>query len=97
MGSCVRDAIEELSQLAVALLDAANRASREEAITQVAHGALDAALLLRLSHTAEPRLDVQRAGQLEQPGMEANGIAVALEHDDLRIVKEPLPGRSPEE
>jgi len=36
-------------------------------------------------------LDPQRACDLEQPRVVAHGVAVAREHDGLRVVEEPLP------
>ena len=97
MGPRVGDAAQEVEQLAVAVVDGVDRASGEEAVAQVAHGALDAPLLLGFAHAAKARLHMQRAGEVEQPGVKTNRVAVALEHDDLGVVEEPLPRRALEE
>ena len=55
-----------------------------------ADGSLDAPFLLRLSDGAETRLHVHRPREIEQRGMETDGIAMAFENDGLRIVEEPL-------
>ncbi len=96
MGTHVGDGGEEDEKLGVALVEIANRARGEEAFAQVADRALDLALLLGLSDAAEPRCHAELPAKREQLGVEAHRISVALEHDDLRIVEEPLPGDAAE-
>src|SRR5712691_2700910 len=87
----VGDGLDEVGQLAVALLDGGNGPASEEAIAQEADGALDLAFVLRPAHGAEPRLHVQARGELDQRRMKANGRAVPLQHHRLGIVEKPLP------
>ena len=70
--------VQEAQQLRVALLDGADRAARQEAITQVADGALDLALVLGPSDGAQEGLDVELGAQVQQLGMIAHGVALAL-------------------
>ena len=96
MRSGVGDLVEEDEELGVAVLQIADGARGEEALAQVADRALDLSLLLRLSHAAEPGRHAELAREREQLGVEAHGVAVTLEHDDLGIVEEPLPGGAAE-
>jgi hypothetical protein len=68
----------------------------EEALAQVADRALDLALLLGLSYAAESERHAELPGEREQLGVEAHRVSVALEHHDLRVVEEPLPGDAAE-
>ena len=92
-----RDLVEEVEELRVAVRDRMERPRREEAVLEVADGALDLALLLRLSHAAKRGLDVHASAEVEQRRMKAHGVTRALEDDRLRVVEEPLSGGSAEE
>ena len=93
----MRDGREELDELRVAVLHGVKRSRREEAFLEVADRALDLALLLGFSRPAERGLHVKMRGEIEQRGVEANGVARALEDDGLRVVEEPLTCAAPEE
>ena len=90
MRPTVRDLRDELEELSVALGHAVNRSSRKKSFAQESNRPLDTTFLLRFSNPAKPRLYVHHTGDVEQPRMKANGVAVALENDGLRIVEEPL-------
>ncbi len=96
MRSGVGDLVQEDEELGVAALEIADRARSEEALAQVAHRSLDLSLLLRLSHPAEPGRHAELPREREQLGVEAHGVAVTLEHHDLGVVEEPLPGGAAE-
>ena len=95
MALLVRDVVEEGRELAVAVLDVVDVAASEEALAKEADLSLHASLLVAPVRGAEPQLDVHGAAEVEQQGMEAGRVAVAFEHDDLRIVEEPLPRVEP--
>src|SRR5258708_39561103 len=92
----VRGGVDEGQQLAVALLDVVDVAAGEEAFTKETNLPLDASFLVSPVRAAQAQLHVQGAAEVEQQGMETSGIAVALEHDNLGIVEEPLPCRDGE-
>jgi hypothetical protein len=94
--SNVRDVGDEPSEQAIALVDAGDRATCEEAVAEISDRALDLALVSGLADDAEPGLDAHRGAEREQRGMEARDRTDALEHDDLGIVEQPLPGHAAE-
>ena len=75
MRAGVCDLVDEPQERAIALVDADDGAAGEEAIAQVADGALDLALVLGRAHRAQPRLDAHLRAQLEQRRVEAHGVA----------------------
>ena len=71
---------------------------REEVVAHIADGALDATLLVAACHRHRTRLKAIVTGERDQGGMEANGVALALQHCALEIVVEQdtrtsVPGR----
>src|SRR4051812_20888631 len=92
----VRDLGDELREQTIALVDAGDRAAREEAIAQVANRALDLAFVSRFSNGAELGLDAHRGAQGQERGMKPRHCADALEDDGLGIVEQPLAGHAAE-
>jgi len=90
MRPTVRDLRDELEELSVALGHTVVRSSRKKSFSQESNRPLDPAFLLRFSNPAKPRLYVHHTGDVENPRMKANGVAVTLDNDGLRIVEEPL-------
>src|SRR6266545_1512911 len=86
----LRDLGKEAQELGVALGDAGDGAPGEEAVAQVADGPLDLPLVLGARDRAEARLDAHPPAQVEEHGVEAHRLAAPLQHDDLRVVEEPL-------
>ena len=87
---------EEAHELGVALGNAGDGAAGEEAVAQVADGALNLALVFRARDRAKAWLDAHVPAQLEEHWVEAHRVAAPLEHDDLGVVEEPL-ARDPAE
>jgi hypothetical protein len=79
-------------QLLVALPDAVDAAAGEESLAQVPDRVFDAPLVLGHRHGAQPGLDAEMGAQPEQDRMEADCIAVALDHHGLGVIEQPLPG-----
>jgi hypothetical protein len=97
MRALVRGAREEVCELRVAMRDGMECACREETLLEIADGALDLSLLVRLARRAERGLHVEMSGEIEERGMEANGVAGALDDDGLGVVEEPLSRGATEE
>jgi hypothetical protein len=95
MGALGRNGPEEFLQLLIADLEVRNRSSGKEAVPQIAHGSLDTTLLPWGADLAEPRLNPQRAAQLQEQRMKLSLVAVTLQHDGLGIVKQPGSGTAP--
>ena len=87
---------DELREQTIALLDAGDRATGEEAVAQVANRAFDLTFLSRFSNSAELRLDAHRGAQGEERGMKPRHRTDALEHDDLGVVEQPLASHATE-
>jgi hypothetical protein len=96
-GSGVGPALAPLEKLGIEVGDVAKAARGEEAIAQEADLALDAPLLVASCHGAGTGEEVVVAGELEQPGMKLDRVALAGEHRALEIVVEKGPGRALEE
>src|ERR1051325_11245486 len=79
----VRDLGNELREQTIALVDAGDRAAREEAIPQVANRALDLAFVSRFPNGAELGLDAHRGGEGQEGGVKSRHRADALEDDGL--------------
>src|ERR1700690_712701 len=90
MSLLVRDSVDESEQLVVAVLDVVDVAASEEALAKETDLAFHATLLVSSVRGAQPQLDVHGAAEIEEQRMEASGVAVPLEHDDLGIIEEPL-------
>ena len=91
MGPIEGDASHEIGEFAVALLDARDFATGEEAVTAETDRPLDATFLVGLADRAGTRLDVHLAGEVEQQRVKADSLADPTEYDGLGIVEEPLP------
>ena len=89
----VGDVVEEDEELGVAALDDRGSCARRRSGRAGSGWRARRPLLLRFAHAAEPRLPRRAPGELEQLRVEAHGVAVALEDDDLGVVEEPLAGR----
>jgi len=80
------DPLHPGQRLSVEIVDVCKGPGSEEAIADVANRALDAPLLVAPRGRDGARLVVIMGRQLEQGGMEADGIASALEHSALEVV-----------
>ena len=83
--------------LGIEVVEIDERAGGKEAVADITDGALDSALLIAARDGDGARLEAVVSGELEQRGVKADGIALALEHDALEIVVEedpwqPVPG-----
>jgi hypothetical protein len=97
MRARVRDVPDEFQQLPITVFDARDHARREEAVVEIAVGALDAALVRGPSRPAKPWLHPERTGDLEQARVVAHGVAVAREYNGFGVIEKPLPRDTAEE
>jgi hypothetical protein len=75
-----------LRGLRVEIVQIGEGAPGEEAVADVADGALHAALLVTARHRHWARLEAVVAGQCQQAWVEADRVALALEHRALEVV-----------
>ena len=68
----------------------------EEALANEPDESFNAALLISSRRCDGARLEAVVGGELEQRGMEPDGVATAFEHDAAHVVVEHGPGRAPE-
>src|SRR5688572_29820431 len=86
--SLARAGIRPLARLLIEVGEVRELPGREEGVPNVADGSLDATFLVAASHGHRPRLEAIVSRQLEQQGIESNGVALPLEHGALEIVVE---------
>ncbi len=84
----VGDRLDPGGELRVEVVDGGERAGVEERVAQVANGPLDLPLLVSPVGRARLGGEVVVARQLEQAWMEADGIALPLQHSRLEVVVE---------
>src|SRR5262245_27387376 len=84
----VSRALNPILELRVEILDGSEGASGEEGVAQVLNRALDLALLVATRHGAGLGSEVVVAGELEELGVEAEEIPIALEDGAFKIVIE---------
>ena len=61
------------------------RPSCEECVADVTDGALDSAFLVAAGYGDRPRLEAVIRGELKEPRIETDGVAVPLEHRALEL------------
>src|SRR5208283_4935064 len=88
------DAVAPGVGLGVEVVEALEGASGEEAVADIADGALHTPLLVAPRHGHGTGLVPIVPGEGDQGGVEANGRAMALEHGALQVVIEQDPGES---
>ncbi len=76
------------SGLLVEIAEIAKGSRGEEGVTHVANGALDAPFLVAARGGDGSRRKAVMRSELEEPRMEADGVALALENGALEIVVE---------
>ena len=82
--------------LVVEVVEVAESARGEEARADEADEPLDAPFLVASRRRDGARLEAVVGGELEQRGMEPDGVAAAFEHDAFHVVVEHDPGGAPE-
>ena len=80
--------------LGVEVVEIAPLAGGEEAVANIANRSFHAAFLIPPRHRHGTRLEAIMSGEFQQGGMEADGIALALEHGTFQVVVEHDPGQS---
>ncbi len=75
-----------LGELGIEVVDRAEGPGREEGVAQVLDHPLHAAFFIAAGHGAGLRGEVVVAGELEQPRVEADVLAVAFEDDAFQVV-----------
>src|SRR5262249_5933367 len=89
-GALMSQAVAPLQRLAVEILQRGKAARGEEGIADVADDALDAAFLVAAPRMAGLGRKMVMTAQVEQPGMESDGVAEALQDHRFQIVVENL-------
>src|SRR5919109_2382267 len=87
-GPGVSDAVTPFQSLAVEILQSGKAASGEERIADVTDDALDAAFLVTAPRMARLGREMIMPAQFEQPGLETDGVAEAIQDDRFHIVVE---------
>ena len=82
------DAVSPFQGLAVEILQSGETASGEERIADVTDDALDAAFLITPPRMAGLSREMIMTAQFEQPWLETNGVAEAIQDDRFHIVVE---------
>jgi hypothetical protein len=83
--------------LGIEVVDIRKLAPGKEAFPDVAHGAFDAAFFAATSDGDGSRVVAVMTGEVEQGGIEADGVAAALQHGTSQIIvqndsRHPIPG-----
>ena len=94
-GSLMSGAVAPFKSLAVEILQSGKAASGEERIADVPDDALDAAFLVAAPRMAGLGREMIMAAQFEQPGLETDGVAEAIQDDRFHIVVENIAGNRP--
>ena len=89
-----RDPVAPGLGLNIEILHIGEVAGGEEAVAHIADGALDAALLVAASHRHGAGFVTIISGELDQGGMEPDGVAVAFQHRAFEIVVQKDSGKS---
>ena len=82
------------TRLGVQIIHVGEAACGEEVVADIADRPLDATLLVSTRHGHRARLEAVVRGEGQQFGIEADGVAHALEHGALKIVVEQDPSHS---
>jgi hypothetical protein len=89
-----RDAVTPVLGLTIEIIEIAELARGEEAVAHITDGTLDTPLLVAACHRDRTRLEVIMRGEREHRGMEADRVALTLQHGAAKIVVEQDTGTS---
>ena len=78
--------------LGIEIVEIGEAAGGEEAVAHIADSALDATLLVAARHRYRTRLEAIVRSECDQRRMEADGVALSLQHRALQVVVEQDPG-----